>query len=80
MKIANPNLGRHFRLAVESAIQKIAETPFRYRMLHAPFRRCLLQKFPFSIIYSIEPNHIRILAIAHTKSKPGYWLDRAEDI
>jgi len=75
-----PNLGRHFRLAVDSAIKKIAETPFRYRVLHAPFRRYLIQKFPFSIIYSIEPNHIRILAIAHTKRKPGYWLDRAEDI
>ena len=75
-----PTLGRHFSLAVESAIKKIAKTPFRYRLLHAPFRRCLIQKFPFSIIYSIEPNHIRILAIAHTKRKPGYWLDRSEDI
>jgi plasmid stabilization system protein ParE len=75
-----PNLGRRFRLAVDSAIEKIAETPFCYRVLHAPFRRYLLQKFPFSIIYSIEPDHIRILAVAHTKRKPGYWLDRGEDM
>lgn len=73
------NLGRRFRLAVDSAIEKIAEKPFCYRVLYAPFRRYLLQKFPFSIIYSIEPDHIRILAVAHTKRKPGFWLERGED-
>jgi plasmid stabilization system protein ParE len=71
-------LGRLFRLAIESSIQKIVETPFAYRILQAPFRRYLLPKFPYAIIYSIEPDHIRIIAIAHTKRKPGYWLDRLE--
>ena len=39
-------LGHRFRLVVESAVQDITESPFLYRVLHAPFRRCLLQKFP----------------------------------
>ncbi len=72
-------LGHGFRIAVNSATEKIKESPFRYRTLHAPFRRYLLQKFPFSIIYSIEPDHIRIIAVAHTKRKPGYWLERHKD-
>jgi hypothetical protein len=68
--------GHRFRLAVYSATEKIKEALFRYRILHAPFRRYLLQKFPFFIVYSIEPDHIRIIAVAHTKRKPGYWLGR----
>ena len=56
-------LGHRFRLVVESAVQGITESPFRYRVLHAPFRRCLLQKFPYAIIYSIEPDHIHIIAV-----------------
>jgi len=72
-------LGRHFRLVVESAAQDIMESPLLYRMLHAPFRRCLLQKFPYAIIYSIEPDHIHIIAVAHTKRKPEYWLIRYKD-
>ena len=72
-------LGRRFRLAIESAIQKITETPFRYRLIHAPFRRYLMIKFPYSIIYTIEPDHIRILAVAHSKRKPEYWLSRTQD-
>jgi toxin ParE1/3/4 len=73
-------LGRRFRLVVESAIQKISETPFLYRILQAPFRRHLLPKFPYSIIYSIEPDHIRIIAVAHNKRKPGYWSNRVPDM
>jgi toxin ParE1/3/4 len=69
-------LGHRFSLAVESAVQKISESPLMYRMLKAPFRRHLLPKFPYSIIYVIEPDHIRIIAVAHNKRKPGYWSDR----
>ncbi len=72
-------LGRRFRLAVEDATQKITEAPFRYRLLHAPFRRYLMTKFSYSIIYTIEPDHIRILAVAHSKRKPWYWL-RTTDV
>ena len=72
-------LGHRFRLVVESAVQDIKESPFLYRVLHAPFRRCLLQKFPYAIIYSIEPDHIHIIAVGHTKRKPGYWLTRYKD-
>ncbi len=50
-----------------------------YRILKAPFRRHLLPKFPYSIIYAIEPDHIRIIAVAHSKRKPGYWSARIPD-
>ncbi len=30
-----------------------------------------------TIIYSIEPDHIRIIAVSHTKRKPEYWVNRA---
>ena len=72
-------LGRRFRLSIVSAVQHISETPFLYRILKAPFRRYLLPKFPYSIIYSIEPDHIHIIAVAHNKRKPGYWVNRGAD-
>ena len=69
-------LGRRFRIAIETAVQHVLENPFLYRLLKAPFRRYLLPKFPYSIIYSIEPDHIHIIAVAHLKRKPEYWLNR----
>jgi plasmid stabilization system protein ParE len=71
-------LGRRFREAVEVEVDGIAAMPFRFRVLHAPFRRCLVPNFPYAVIFSIEPDFILIIAVAHTKRKPGYWHDRVE--
>nr|VFK20189.1 MAG: ParE toxin of type II toxin-antitoxin system, parDE [Candidatus Kentron sp. LPFa] len=73
-----PGLGRRFRLAVESELVRIREMPLGFRVLHAPFRRCLIRKFPYAIIYSIEPEFISVIAVAHTKRKPGYWHERLD--
>ncbi|NTW53670.1 MAG: type II toxin-antitoxin system RelE/ParE family toxin [Chlorobaculum sp.] len=69
-------LGLRYRIAVEIAVKQLSENPFLYRTITSPFRRYLLSKFPYSIIYSIEPDYIYIIALAHNKRKPGYWLKR----
>ncbi len=71
-------LGRRFRETVEFAVRSIETSPFRYRILHTPFRRYLLPKFPYAIIFSVEPDFILVIAVAHVKRKPGYWNDRLE--
>ncbi|MBC8412066.1 MAG: type II toxin-antitoxin system RelE/ParE family toxin [Chlorobium sp.] len=71
-------LGRRFREVVELAVNSVANNPFRYRVLHKSFRRCLIPKFPHAIIFSIEPDFILVIAVAHVKRKPGYWNDRIE--
>ncbi len=71
-------LGLRFRTAVEMELDGIETMPFRFRVLHAPFRRCLISKFPYAIIFSIEPDFILVVALAHTKRKPGYWHDRVK--
>ena len=40
--------------------------------------RCkLLRRFPYELYYSVEPSEtIRILAVAHQRRRPGYWVDR----
>lgn len=69
-------LGRRFREAVEKEVDSIDAMPFRFRVLRTPFRRCLVPKFPYSIIFAIESDFILIIAVAHAKRKPGYWHDR----
>ena len=71
-------LGRRFREAAETELKNIAAMPFRFRLLHTPFRRCLIPKFPYCIIFTIEPAFVLIMAVAHTKRRPGYWHDRLE--
>ncbi len=35
--------------------------------------------FPYRIIYTVEPDAILILAYAHERREPGYWLHRVGD-
>lgn len=72
-------LGRRFRDAVETEFKVIRGMPFLFRVIHAPFRRCLVPKFPYSIIFSIEPGFILIIALAHAKRRPGYWHGRIKN-
>ena len=69
-------LGRRFRESVETELNHILSFPFRFRVLRVPFRRCLIPKFPYSIVFSIEPDFILVIAVAHAKRKPEYWHER----
>ncbi|MBE3584487.1 MAG: type II toxin-antitoxin system RelE/ParE family toxin [Limnochordaceae bacterium] len=69
-------LGLTFLAELAEAIDRIAANPEAYPPVGATIRRKLLRRFPFSVLYAIEPDKIRVLAIAHHKRRPGYWHDR----
>jgi len=70
-------LGRAFLEVIEEAIRKVALNPRRWRTIGGRFRRCLLRRFPYGIIYCVEPDAIRIVAVMHLNRRPGYWRKRA---
>jgi plasmid stabilization system protein ParE len=41
-------------------------------------RRAILPRFPYALVFLELPAEIRILAIAHAKREPDYWLNRVE--
>lgn len=66
-------LGKAFLSNVEAAVAKLSDAPLRFRRLSGRFRRCLVKRFPYGIIYAVEPGGIFIAAVMHLKRKPGYW-------
>ena len=69
-------LGADFREKAEAAVGRISETPERWSPLTNDTRRFLLRRFPYSIVYTMLPTHILIIAVAHQKRRPGYWSGR----
>lgn len=69
-------LGDDFLDELESAYQEISEFPGTWPLFQNGFRRFLLSRFPFSVIYREHENSILIVAIMHNSRKPGYWLYR----
>jgi hypothetical protein len=41
-------------------------------------RRITLTRFPYKLLYSIEPDCLYVIAIAHQHRKPDYWVGRSE--
>lgn len=62
--------------AVEGAVYRLRDSPSRYPAIDGNIRRCLTSKFPYGILYTIEPDFILILAVMHSRKKPGYWKSR----
>ena len=69
-------LGDRFKSEVKSAVERIARHPLAWSVERGEVRKCLLHKFPYKILYSIEIDHIFIIAVAHQHRKPDYWIDR----
>ena len=63
-------LGIRFLSAVEKAVAEIVQHPQASPVILQQLRRKLVRKFPYSIIFSIQPDHVRILAIANQKRRP----------
>ena len=69
-------MGEDFSLEVYSTVQNILSYPKAWPRLEEDIRRCLVYRFPFGVIYSIEPDRIYILAVMHLHRYPDYWKDR----
>jgi plasmid stabilization system protein ParE len=42
--------------------------------------RCyLLRRFPYLIVYRAASTAIQVLAVAHSRRRPGYWKTRSTD-
>ena len=65
-----------FIAAVSDALESISDAPRRWPKYLYGTRRFVLDRFPFSIVYLDSPDEVNIVAVAHTKRKPGYWKQR----
>ena len=50
------------------------------RVVEVPYvgntRRFLLRRFPFFVVYRVYDQHVQVVAVAHARRRPGYWVPR----
>lgn len=71
-----PGLGLDFSREVYSTIRNALDYRDMWPEVEAEVRRCLVHRFPYGVLYSIEPYGIFILAVMHLHRAPDYWKDR----
>ena len=68
-------LGIRLKEEVRSAIQWIGQNPELPRLRPNGYRRVNLRVFSYFIAYDIWAETIWILAIAHGRRHPDYWIE-----
>lgn len=75
-----PGLGRRFREDVREALCRLQAWPLACAVERGDIRRLTLLRFPFKLLYSIEPDHLLVLAVAHGHRAPGCWAGRQDEL
>jgi plasmid stabilization system protein ParE len=60
-------LGRDFLSEVQRTVDSIAENPGVGRVVRLSIRRRLMRRFPFGILYRVDPDEIVIVAVMHLR-------------
>ena len=71
-----PGLGQDFLDELDRAVRRAVAFPFSCPEIDPGVRRCLLARFPYGLIYSIDQETIVVVAVAHLHREPRYWIGR----
>lgn len=70
------NLGFEFLAEIHRAVKSIEDHPEAAPIIKGVIRRRIIRRFPYAILYQIDPAEIVILAVMHQRRHPDYWHDR----
>ncbi len=75
-------LGARFAEAVRAAIDAAVEDPAAWPRWPGWEREPVLRSkavtgFPYRVVYFVDRDVLTIVAVGHSKRRPGYWRDRA---
>ena len=72
----SPGLGLDFIAEVQRATRALATYPRVGRRFSKRLHRALVRRFPYGLLYRIESDEVLVVAVAHVRRRPRYWLGR----
>jgi plasmid stabilization system protein ParE len=57
---------------------EIGRTPLLWTKVDGHLRRRVVKRFPYSVIYLAEPEHVEVLAVFHSARDPRRWRERLQ--
>ena len=71
-----PGLGSDFLDKIDTAVQEIGENPERCPIIQSKTRRRFIHRFPYALLYRVDPKEVVVQATMHLRRRPNYWLNR----
>ena len=65
-----------FEAEVERMLGTIGSTPDLFPRYDDEHRFAVLRRYPFSLVYQVQPDRVYIIAVAHSSRSADYWQGR----
>jgi toxin ParE1/3/4 len=62
--------------ALDRAIEFIATFPEASPLCDDRHRYHSLRRYPYGLVYRIDGNEVRVVAVTHDRQLPGFWIGR----
>ncbi len=72
-----PQTGLKFDRAVDHAVNFLTSFPEAFAPCDATYRHCPLRHFSYGLIYDIDGNEVRVVAVAQDRQHAGFWAGRS---
>ena len=72
------DVGATFVAAVDATFDRMIAAPLQFPLIRdgEPFRRALVEHFPYHVFFEMVAPRLVVLAVAHERRRPGYWRAR----
>lgn len=68
--------GEDFLIRLEACLSTISRSPEMYPVVKKVFRRALLRKYPYAVIYEFDGVAVQVIAVFHMSQNPKKWQSR----
>ena len=73
------NLGDRFEQELQATVNFVTKHPLAGKRISRTVRKFPLRKFLYNLIYIVQESEIVIVAVAHHRRRPAYWIRRLAD-
>lgn len=72
----SPRAAARFEAEVERIVGLIGTNPELYPAYDDDHRYAVLRRFPYTLVYQVQPDQVYVVAVAHSGRAPAYWRGR----
>lgn len=72
----SPQAASRFETEVERILSLVGATPEMFPSYDDDHRFAVLRRFPYSVVYQVQPDRVYVVAVAHSSRSAGYWQGR----
>jgi plasmid stabilization system protein ParE len=65
-----------FEVAVERAVDFLTRFPEACPLYDERYRYCALRRYSYGLVYRVDGDKVRVVAVPHRHQLPGYWIGR----